>query len=263
MPHALKMNKTHYISTLPQAEQKALSVCGIVKDEQLKNIRLNTLAAELEHAGEIFKNEIIPISRERLAEIFSLIHAAPTQDNREEQEEEFKTATVSAAPAPRQHPRHKVDSPRQPETRDVIYTFDQEPVEHTRRSGNAIHNTHPYRTYSSALLFIWMYATLVAFVIVAFRFIMGIDSELNPAIIAAIPISGIIPYFLLVRRTCCPVCNHRLFSMHSFNHNKNAHKLPLLSCSLTTALHIFFFFWFRCPACGTPQKLFGKKRRKH
>ena len=259
------MNKEDYISTLPQTERKALSVCGIIKAEQLRNISLHTLASELEHAGEIFKGEIIPISRERLSEIFNAACNQQSANFAQEQQEEFQSvpATETIAKSETERLLSKRKSPQlKPETRDIIYSFEEEPTTgRRRRSSNAIHNTHPYRTYIAAVLFIWLHATIVMFVITAFRFIMGIDSELNPAIIAAIPVSGLLPY-LLIRRTSCPVCNHRYFTLHGFNHNKNAHKLPLLSCSLTTALHMFFFLWFRCPACGTPQKLFGKTHHK-
>ena len=64
------MNKEDFISTLPQAEQKALAVCGIYKAQQLQNISLDTLLADMSQAAEFFPEEIRALSQTRLAEIY-------------------------------------------------------------------------------------------------------------------------------------------------------------------------------------------------
>lgn len=253
------MSTVDYLSTLTQAERKALSVCGIVKTEQLCNISLNTLMNEMKMASDFFKDDVICINRERLEEI---VRAAHEHKNIPVEED-------SLIPA-REVPTITEDEFEN----EIIYIYEdddltkeitiEEAVEdshHRRKSSGAIRNTRPHRTYISAFLFILLYASIVYFIVTAFRFIIGVDDALMLAISSAVLLTGLMLYFFFARKTTCPVCSHRIYTFHSFNFNRSAHKLPLLSCSLSTALHIFFFFWFRCPACGTPQKIIGKKRR--
>ena len=49
------------------------------------------------------------------------------------------------------------------------------------------------------------------------------------------------------------------FPLKKYTRNKAAHHIPLFGYVFATALHIFLFRWFRCPACGSSQQL-GKPR---
>lgn len=257
MPQFQQMNTVDYLSTLPQTERKALSVCGIVKANQLCNISLKTLLSEMEMAADFFKNDVICITRERLEEIIREAH--------KHHDIPIEEATLTPAQEPPADSEEEYDE-------EVVYVYDDDDdltreitIEqamgdsHYKGAKGAIRNTRPQRTYLSAFLFIWLYAGILYFIVTAFRFIIGVDDAVMLAISIAVLFTGLLAYFFFVRKTTCPVCSHRIFSFHSFNFNRNAHRWPLLSCSLSTALHIFLLFWFRCPACGTAQRIIGKK----
>lgn len=68
--------------------------------------------------------------------------------------------------------------------------------------------------------------------------------------------------FFSVSISCkCRVCRTSLFSFKGFNRNQGAHHIKGLGYNLSTALHIICFRWFRCQACGTPQKLVKKESK--
>lgn len=59
----------------------------------------------------------------------------------------------------------------------------------------------------------------------------------------------------------CSVCRAHIFSFKNYTRNKAAHHITLFGYVFATALHIFLFRWFRCPACGSSQQL--EKHRFH
>lgn len=255
------MNKDDYISTLPQAEQKALSVCGIYKAEQLQHIHLQSLVADMRQAASFFPTDVEPISAERLAEIYQEAIGSKQNDIQAETEPEEVEDKV---PATNEYERTlpplvQKHRNRQTKTKHNAEHSKSSPLIGTR--SNAICSTRPFRTYISAWLQIWLIVSIILAIIVTYRLLTGIDQSYNLNHIGAILASGIVPYLFFSRRTKCSVCNMSVFTMQKYTRNKHAHRLPILGYSLTTALHIIFFFWFRCPACGTAQKLSRRKRR--
>ena len=72
-------------------------------------------------------------------------------------------------------------------------------------------------------------------------------------------ILAMILYLSLALPRKCSVCRAHVFSFKKYTRNKAAHHIPLFGYVFATALHIFLFRWFRCPACGSSQQL-GKCR---
>lgn len=66
---------------------------------------------------------------------------------------------------------------------------------------------------------------------------------------------SLILYFSLSLPRKCSVCRVRIFSFKKYTRNKATHQIPLFGYVFATALHIFLFRWFRCPACGSSQQL--------
>ncbi len=268
------MSTQDYISSLPQSEQKALAVCGIYKDQQLTRIPIQTLIAEMEQAAQFFPDDIIPLSPERLADIYH--HAAhhtveeETPIEVEQQEEETPKAAVEddekmfAGTLPTLELRHHSGRKRRSASTRCIDLTKRDESNATDlqifHKENAIYNTRPVRTYFSAFFFILGVLSLVTFVVMAARLIMHIDEEVNYILFAVLLVLGIFPYFMYTIKTRCPVCNMNIFSLRNYTRNAHAHYFPVLGFTLSTALHIFFLFWFRCPACGTSQKI-AKKRK--
>lgn len=264
------MNKEDYISTLPQAEQKALAVCGIYKAQQLRNISMSALYADMQQAAAFFSDDIELLSKERLAEIYSAAAAATPADEHPAEEQADKTPesepeieyTRNLPPLVRKHgTRHR--SPNKVQTDTIDLTKSKAPNKEKTFSdkSNAICNTHPFRTLFSAIVQVWLITAVLLFIIIATRLVLRIDTNITYTQLVIMLLSGILPYLCYTRKTKCPVCNISIFTFQNFVRNKHAHHLPILGYTLTTALHIIFFFWFRCPACGTAQKLFKRKRR--
>lgn len=264
------MDKEDYISTLPQAEQKALSVCGIYKARQLRSISFTTLYSDMLQAAEYFPDDIKLISKERLAEICEHAGMLPEEEKpgQPETQPQQQIETVDTdfertlPPLERKHgTRHR--SPHKTDSNTIDLTKvkpDNSGKKGADKSG-AICNTHPFRTLFSALVQVWLVCSMVLFVITATRLILGMEKGVTFNHLIILFLSGVLPYILYTRKTKCPVCNMSLFTLQNYTRNKYAHKLPVLGYSVATALHIIFFFWFRCPACGTAQKLFKRKRR--
>ena len=114
----------------------------------------------------------------------------------------------------------------------------------------------------SALLLIWMYVAIIGAIAYTAGLLLGVIKNASSAIPLALFLSGVLPYILIVRKTKCSVCNMPVLSMASYPRNKFAHRFPLLGYTIPTALHIIFFWWYRCPACGTPQKLLKRKHHR-
>ena len=264
------MNKEEYISTLPQEEQKALSVCGIYKAQQLRHISMSALYADMLQAAAFFSEDIQLISRERLAEIYTEAAAstpvdeqpaAPQQDEMIESEA-APEYTRTLPPLVRKHgTRHRSPIKQQTDTIDLTKVKAPDKEKSFSGKGNAICNTHPFRTLFSAIVQVWLITAVILFIVIATRLVLRIDTNITYTQLVIMLLSGILPYLCYTRKTKCPVCNISIFTFQNFVRNKYSHHLPILGYTLTTALHLIFFFWFRCPACGTAQKLFKRKRR--
>ena len=68
-------------------------------------------------------------------------------------------------------------------------------------------------------------------------------------------ILALVLYLSLALPRKCSVCRAHVFSFKKYTRNKAAHHIPLFGYVFATALHIFLFRWFRCPACGSSQQL--------
>lgn len=263
----MTMNQENYIATLSQAEQKTLAVCGILKSEQLKHISVDKLYEDMQQAAAYFPEDLYTISRQRLEEIY---RAAGQSVQRQEAHPESKQAENAMLtnhsesdralpPLVPRHARRKSGASRPADRCDTIdLSANRQGVSN---KNNAICNTHPFRTYFSALVHIIMILSLLLFLVESARLIIGIGTKSEVLISAALAGGSLGLFFLYTRKTKCPVCNMNIFSLHNYPRNKNAHYFPLLGYTLSTALHVVFTFWFRCPACGTSQKFFKRKRR--
>ncbi len=65
-------------------------------------------------------------------------------------------------------------------------------------------------------------------------------------------ILALVLYLSLALPRKCSVCRAHVFSFKKYTRNKAAHHIPLFGYVFATALHIFLFRWFRCPAWFLP-----------
>lgn len=261
------MNQENYITTLSQAEQKALAICGIHKSEQLQHISVDALYADMQQAAVHFPNDFIPLSKQRLEEIYRTAGQSIQQQETPQTPVQTENEIFSASgevdrflpPLITRHGHRKTKPKPAAERNDTIDISANK--SHISDKSNAICNTHPFRTYFSALVHIAMIASFIFFLVESVRLIIGVSSATDVKIAATLAGLSLGIFLLYTRKTKCPVCNMNVFSMHNYPRNKNAHYFPLLGYTLSTALHVVFTFWFRCPACGTSQKFFKRKRR--
>jgi len=127
---------------------------------------------------------------------------------------------------------------------------------------HAIRAKRPIWTYFMAV------ATVFAFLIIASLFLLPIIAyfslitadELFSAVIISLIYLGI--YSIFSRFTNCEICLCHTFTLGKFTYSKYAHNYLFLGIPLSTALHIIFTTWYRCPACGSAKKLFKPNSKK-
>lgn len=247
------MNTQDYISTLNEAEQRALAICGITKAAQLATCRYAALCVDAEQAREFFPEEMAVLTQERLQSIFRTaaeqmgVPAEPAeipQQSRQNQDaspdtETRATSGVTLSRAP--HAKSKFD----------------------RRYSKAhcIPCRQPVRTYLSALLVVLFYLDCAAWLIVPILLYLGLLPTDNATLVLTALALPPVLYFVVCPGTSCTVCKVLYITKRGFAYSRHAHNWPLLGTPLSTALHILLFLWFHCPACGTPQSLFRRRKR--
>lgn len=248
------MPENNYLLKFSEQERRALAICGICKADQLKSVNRDVLLADVQKATEHFPQEMQILTELRLDEIIAeckttapaLLDEPPTEQN-----------------APREDTVYERVSPR------LVVTHHRRPRQETLREeqkngfdkGHSIHNTRPLRTYLSAIFTILFYVDILAWIAVPLLIFMGFLPELNVKLVLGVLVAGALPYITHAKHTKCPVCGMPILNRRHFSRNKYAHNWPLLGFVFSTALHILFCLWFRCPSCGTPQHLI--RRHKH
>lgn len=276
------------LARLSPEERATLKLCGITQDAQLARTTCSALAQDLQHCREHFPNQSCDITPARLQEI-----CAQAKKTTEQQEQESpdtrprKEETDDGLFFSRSCPPLIVSSRRSRHSHVPgavpavpIGASNEEIEKHEphydvndrqERTGlaaaydyhNAVHNTHSIAVYLGAWSTILFVADIAAIIIIPLLVILGFDISIDiKGTGAIIAIGCALPYICFLSRAVCSVCRISIFSFKKYSHNRQAHWMPLLGCALPTALHIAFRFWFRCPACGTPQKLFRRPKSR-
>lgn len=138
----------------------------------------------------------------------------------------------------------------------------QEPKTYLRKKG--VKHMTPFRTWLGAasvlLLFVCILFSIAVTTLVLLNGERGwfiISLCFGPWFLA------LILYLSLALPRKCSVCRVHVFSFKKYTRNKAAHHIPLFGYVFATALHIFLFRWFRCPACGSSQQLEKTRAAQH
>lgn len=284
------------LATLSPAEQATLKLCGITQDAQLARAQADIIAKDLQICREHFPAQTCEIPHSTLQRIC----AAAREQTRDEEEAAEVTSRASRRDAEMNDGLHfsrscpplivskrsknrshaPGTSPALPlsaghediEKLAANITIEERSQDKQVRIGeaaayeyhNAVHNTHSIAVYLGAWATILLVADVCAVIIIPLLIILGFDVKINIRTTGLyFAIAGALPYLLLNTHAVCSVCRIGIFSFKKYSHNRQAHWMPILGCALPTALHVAFCFWFRCPACGTPQKIFRRARHKH
>lgn len=255
-----------FFSTIPPHIRHQLKLCGITTDTQLAVGVASLIQQDLQNARLFFPEEDISLTE---AELEKLIH---------------KAKEISGLPEIQQEPLLPV-KPLPQFAKDVTIV-EEEAIPSTAEQDEAeqaaeteaflgqIKTTHshkgnrrPITCGHPFLLLFGAFATLlVPFFILS---LIGLPyllllSDYRPLgedeiIYIVVAFMLIIPHLAMVHLVHCSVCHMNLFTFRNYPYHSKAHNVPLLGVPLSTALKIIFFLRYTCPACGTEQKLFGKR----
>ena len=272
------------LKTLPEAEQKALSLCGITDARQLAKISPQALHQELEQARSIFQGDIPDslLDEAHLAELCTAAsQATSTFPDTAEQESEMLAAerirpnvtVYGARPQQRDEEFFVRHQPTESaflkdikQTKDPVTNLDPAKAERGKSMRfSTIRCGHPVVVYVGAFATIMLIPAALIVITLLWQVVTQGD-QLPPerlGIGMGIVLVILAFYFLMNFHARCTVCHIHIFSLRKFPRNKYAFRIPLLGYSISTALRIFFTLKFSCPACGTKLKLGGHSRHRH
>lgn len=259
------------LSSLPPNERKALATCGILNDEQLSKVDADVLLRDLAMAAEAFPEADFSIPEKKLRRLCR--QAAGEQNDSEEYEsdEDWDTAeerTETAepighdAPLPRALPELSL---RHHQHHSTGGRASRKNMTTAPGVSSSVHCSRPIATYLAAVFTLVFYISISSLLALPFLIFTGyLDGEyLFPC--AGAFVLSLLPYLFIGIHCHCCVCKMKFFTLVHYNRNRHAHAIPFLGLtSLSTALHIIFRLWYRCPACGTALRLFRSRHsRRH
>lgn len=261
---------------LSAGEIRDLALCGITTPDQLKKVKAETLWQDLQKAQEFFPDHRLTLTQSRLARICGEGAAEAAPVKRYQQSATWANLDMKARGqvlAQMKYP-HQVEEAEAEEEDDDDITEDDEqlglPIKKAQhvsglsKSFHAVHCTHSWLTYFGALATVLLIPAICCLGIVPTMLLQGIVAEpIHLVYAGAACFVLMLPYIIYSRITTCSVCHMRIFSFKNYGRNRAAHHLPILGYTIPTALHILLFFQYRCPACGTTQKLFARSRHRH
>ncbi len=262
------MQKNTVILSLSSIEQEALALCGIKHDEQLARITPQALYRELQEASAFFSHgaERLP-NLNRVYEICRLSGAnsaqplpartsepVPAQSDADYSLAQPQKRRCSAATG-RMLVAHEA---RQAKALDATHK-----KEDPRDFSHAIHCAHPFATYLAAWATVFLAIAGLTLLLSVAGLLIGIV-YIGPAglIFVAVLIVVVLNYAIMMNMANCSTCRISIFSFRRYARNRKAHHFPLLGYTIPTALSVIFCLRYRCPSCGTPQKLFGRRHRR-
>lgn len=255
---------TPFITSLPQNTQRQLKLCGITTDMQLAIGVADKLRQELLTAKELFPEEDIRLTETELEEL--ILKAREITGIPEERQKYIPPAIEQPQFLPIED-ELEINDPEQEEAQLAAET--EAFLGQLKRSGKHNGERRPITCGHPFLLLFGAFATiLVPFFILS---LIGLPyilllSDYRPlgndeVVYSVLAFLLIVPYLIMVRLVHCSVCHMNTFTFRNYPHHSKAHRLPLLGVPISTALRIIFFLRYTCPACGTEQKLFGKRSR--
>ncbi len=268
------MAKNSTIAALSADERKLLELCGITQDTQLARIGPAALMRDIKTAANIFadeEHEIPDISRlEYICRQAAAAMKLPQSNadalwenvggrrmhNDVTHSDEPETLRYSAATG-----RMLVDD--QLDTRQAISLDARRKQEDPRDFSHAICSQHPFAIYLGAWATLFVVAAVIVLLLSVAGLLIGIELERPTALILASGLTAaVLFYAIMVSMASCSTCRVSVFSFRRYPKHRKAHHIFLLGYTIATALYTIFFFRYRCPSCGTPQKLFGKRHRR-
>lgn len=260
---------------LSSGEIRDLALCGISTPDQLKKVKAETLWRDLQKAQEFFPDHRLSLTQDRVARICGEGAAEAAPVKRYQQSATWANLDIKAhgqVLSKMKYP-HQVEEAEEEENDDTITEDDEQlglPIKKAQhvsglsKSFHAVHCTHSWLTYFGAFATVLLLPAICCLGIVPAMLLQGIEAEpIHLVYAGAACFALMLPHIIYSRITTCSVCHMRIFSFKNYGRNRAAHHLPILGYTIPTALHILLFFQYRCPACGTTQKLFARRSKRH
>lgn len=138
----------------------------------------------------------------------------------------------------------------------------QEEKTYLRKKG--VKHMTPFRTWlAAASVLLFFVSILFSIAVTTLVLLNGERGWLIISLCFGPWLLALILYLSLALPRKCSVCRAHIFSFKKYTRNKTAHYIPLFGYVFATALHIFLFRWFRCPACGSSQQLEKPRAEQH
>lgn len=245
------------IEALPPRQRAALALIGVTNEKQLVAADGIRLWDELQKAFQLFPDEPTLTPEEWERTILPLLRGQAPNDA-----QPAPTPLSAAQPPIANAPFDTVRTRPLPilahrkSSSEMSDHGEQGMLPFRRRHKKGIRHQHAFRTVLIAFTVLLFYACLAgigAWLVNVFFYAPSHKLQNFPILVALM--AGVLPFVLFGWMSKCSVCNISLFSWKRYRRNRHCHHIPLLGYQLPTAFHILFFFWFRCPSCGTPQEL--------
>lgn len=247
---------------LSVAEKEELSLCGISTADQLHRCTAETLQRDLAQLKDFFPNRAPVLTEERVRQLCPI--EAEEQDEEQPLISDFRLQPTDHNPVVQFKNKRNLREELKQTKKEAPAAQDKLSRMHgLSKHFHAIHCSHPWRVYFGSIATLLLLLPFAALLTIPAMLLTGELDSGKPIYFAAGFLVLVLPWFFIARRAECGVCHIPLFKFGNYPHNRDAHHFPLLGYTLTTALHIIFLFWFRCPACGTPMKLFSRSRPHH
>lgn len=258
-----------------------LEAVGIGTLEQFASVDPSTVLPELHQAKRMLKlNTAIPpapVFREWVAQALSS-PTAPEPENLPGTQVPLPLATPVAEAAPPaapcgnlppirgKRPRPQSDNPARHFSNKARLQEEQsyqpakpshtpqEPKTYLRKKG--VRHMTPFRTWLGAVSVLLLFVSILFSIAVTTLVLLNGERGWQIISLCFGPLFlALILFLSLALPRKCSVCRAHIFSFKKYTRNKAAHCLPLFGYVFATALHVFLFRWFRCPACGSSQQL--------
>lgn len=251
------------IPSLSPDVRRQLKLCGITTDSQLAGGNAKVLFGELRMASELFPEEQITLTEQTINSIIceaQKIHGVPAK------RQEKKITSVNIFPAEikstKEEENEKIEAVQQTSEK-AQFRRDLKKASHRSGAGGAITSGHPFTLLVGSVAALLVPLFILSMIGIPYLLLVSDYSSFGnrEAIYLLLCFILIVPHLIMVRLAHCSVCHMNIFTFRNYPHHRKAHRLPLVGATIATALHILFRFRYVCPACGTEQKLFGKRKR--
>ncbi len=267
------------ILSLSDSERQALSLCGITRDEQLARLSPKSLLRDMEAAASFFEEEHSEWpGLDRLTDICQrAAERYPLSEKEQEAPKPERTGIPMSGSGFKPSPDATMEHRRSEATGRLLVVDDEtlaaaelderRKKDDPRGFTHAVCNAHPISVYLGAWATWLLIAAIILMVLGVLGMLIGIEFKGPGMLIARGLVAVVIIYLVFLHKATCSTCRMHIYSFHHYPRHKKAHNIPLLGYTLSTALFVILLLRFRCPSCGTPQKLFGhrkhRSRRRH